>query len=96
MAETMIERVARALRDEIASPTSDGEWVLEEGFRSAEHFTDLARTIVASMREPIALMMENAAYAMPGVLGEHIDANQSEAWRLWRKMIDAALSEEGV
>lgn len=89
MADTMIERVARTLRDEIASPSGDGEWVLDEGFRSAEYFADIARTIVAAMREQTD-MMGNGLSTMPR---QPYKPGSHSAAEIWRAMIDAAIEE---
>jgi hypothetical protein len=83
-AESMVEKVARAIAHDIHK---DGDWGLDgatayEG-RTAE-FEAMARAAIEAMREPTRDM--KWAHELP-----HIGPDEIE--EMWRAMIDAALSE---
>lgn len=95
----MVERIARALWDKQYpnGTTWDGwaEYIAKNpgGFDGRDHCRELARIAIEEMRDPDEAMLQAAAYAMPGVTKEANEANEREAWRLFRTMIDAALGE---
>lgn len=85
---TPLERAARAVRDEIAHPHGNGEWILDEGFRDDSYFADVARAVLTAIREPSEGM--NVAGFMTMAPG---DPEREDAADCWRVMIDAALAE---
>lgn len=95
MTDSMIERVARAICDEIAHD-HDGEFVVEGGFRGDDFFADIARTVLAAMREPTNAMIEAWTDASPAgdvMAMSDEDANAVCATADWQAMVDAALAE---
>ena len=89
MPDTMIERVAP-----IIANAAGLSW-LSLGDESRARFIKAAREAISAMRDPTELMLQGAAYALPGVLPEQNEATERLAWKLWHRMIDAALAEEG-
>jgi hypothetical protein len=95
MAETMIERVAKALcAQAVANDRDDGgklglvEWDLcEEGGRM--DYRSEARAAIAAMRKPTDAMVE----AGQATECEHGEMNCGAA-AAWQAMIDAALAEQ--
>ncbi len=80
-----LARAARAVRDEIAHPHGDGEWILDEGFRDDSYFAEVARAVLLAIREPSERMMSDRVIRAHGYAGD-IDM-------VWQAMIDAALAE---
>ena len=80
MADTMIERVARAIRDVI--PAGD------------DYPTDAARAAIEAMREPTEAMMGDGADAgAHAVLNGELHPESRSVGLVWAAMIDAALKE---
>lgn len=91
MTESMIERVARAIRDSDCGVGSDAPW---------EDYIDDARAAIEAMREPTDTMWEAGAEALYGhprhKAEEWAKDDKYESWGhpaddAYKKMIDAAL-----
>lgn len=84
--QTMVERVARAIAEEL---TTQGSSL---AFSSSIHFGFIAKAAIKAMRDPTAWMIsEGESLATMGI-GR---AEDDEALpRVWRGMIDVALKEK--
>lgn len=78
MAESVIERVARAIQDKLPG------WLAEDG---TVEDVDLARAAIKAMREPTDAMVDTAW----AEIGEHGDADVAV---IYANMIDAAINEQ--
>jgi len=99
---TPLERAARAVRDEIAIPHGDGTFVVEGGFREDRFFLEVARAVIAAIREPSEAVRKAMRQTIPvdGYEWEYNDPIISdgvviddEPGDCWRAMIDALLEE---
>jgi hypothetical protein len=90
MPDTMIERVAIAIRKELG---------LDWPYAGHGTLMEVARAILTAMREPTEVMRDAGADELPDRWADNPSDNTSEAYAqtadVWRAMIDAALAEEG-
>jgi len=89
MTDTPLHRAARALMKS-QSGVDDFD-ALDDEMQAS--LLDDVRAVLEALREPSPLMLTSAAYTLAGVTKEANEANEQEAWRIFRRMIDAALSE---
>lgn len=88
---TMIERVARAIYEVLASP-SEPDWDnTGEETKGGAH--QIARAAIEAMREPSPKMLEEGFGALISGDDDALDTAVSDAAKCWRAMIDAALKE---
>lgn len=109
MADTMIERVALALENELRRqheeegldrwfPRGPGsEWLMVDG---NVYVTPLIRAVIAAMREPTESMLtEKVLFSGFCHDADGMEDNdyhdRDDAKEIWQAMIDAALAEEG-
>lgn len=89
---TPLQRAAAAVRNEIAYTHGDGEYIVEGGFRSDDDFTEVARAVIAAIREPSEAMARAGGVHI--VYGdEDTKQHKHEATWVWCDMIDAMLEE---
>lgn len=83
MSDSMVERVALAIRNEIAHPHGD-EFMVEGGFRSERFFTDIARAAITALQEPTrSVISAVATYSSGFEFAEYA----------WRAGVDEALRD---
>lgn len=90
MMSDMIERVARAIADEMA-----GDWShipeRSAGETSREDLRVAARLAIEAMREPTELMLWDGKCSLDPLMPSHFELQDIRA--CWEAMIDAALPE---
>lgn len=91
---TILKRAAEAVSQKLGAMTMaqvEGQpaaWLTESGVVSDEHFREIARDVLRSIREPSPEMMRAGHIAVPGL---QIEPHQTLA--VYQAMIDAALRE---
>lgn len=91
MAESVIERAARAVREADGAYPMDrtGGWMTEGGVVGDGHWVDLARAAIEALREPTGEMCADVHDALLyAVKGEELDT----ARLVWERMIEVALA----
>ncbi|RVT93074.1 hypothetical protein [Sphingomonas crocodyli] len=91
MAETMVERVARALAQANPEPR-DPDAPQPNGEPTWKLFAPMAQRAMEAMREPTDGMKEAGAEVTRYIgTNEAIDAYEGDAANVWRLMVDAAI-----
>lgn len=91
----IIERAARAVRNEIAVYSkSKGAFVVEGKVVRDELFQTVARAVLRAIREPSDGLCEAGGAAIEAMPSDDVSDGYSQSATAWQAMIDKALGEE--